>query len=458
MRLFGTSGIRGEIDKLLTPELVTKIALAYATLLDNNGLVLIGNDERLPTRSIKHAIIAGLISGGIDIIDVGLVPTPALLHTLKEIKADGAIMITGSHTPPHITGILFFMNDTGELTPELEKKIENMVSEGSFKRVPWNNVGSLETFDQAVDIYIDHVKSCISCSLSGEKIVVDCCNGPQSLALPLLIKEIGGEPISIYETIDPYHSERDPYPRPDNLGQLSHKVAEEGALLGIAVDGDGDRALFSDEKGNILWGDITGVIFAQNELARKGKGVIICPINTSRIVEYIAKRFPCKIVYTRVGPPAIINAIRERRKEVVFAFEETGKYIWPENVLYGDPAYALLKIINIVKQNGPLSAISSSLPRYSLIKISKPIAWEFRELLIKTIFHKVKERFPNANLVTIDGIKVILEDGSWILFRPSGTEPVFRIYVESEHEDKAIKLLKEAESLFEESYHALRRE
>jgi len=457
-RLFGTSGIRGEVDKLLMPELITKVTLAYATLLDNCGLILVGSDERLPSRSIRHAVISGLLAGGMDVLDLGMVPTPALLHVLKTLKADGAVMITGSHTPPNITGVLFFINDTGELPPELEVVIEDMILKGKFKRVPWNAVGSLEEFDNAIEIYINNTLQYFNVNLSGEKIAIDCCNGPQSYVLPILVELIGGVSIPINDDIDPYHRQRDPYPRPDNLYALSATVRRESALFGMAVDGDGDRAIFCDENGNVLWGDVIGTLFAEAELEEKGYGAIVCPINTSRTIHYVKERFNCEIIYTKVGPPSIIDAIRRRRHEVVFAFEETGKYIWPTNILYGDPAYALLRMIDLVKRKGTLSALISRYPKYHLIKIAKPIKWETKNALVDRIRRIVERKFKDVRIITIDGVKVVFDDGSWILFRPSGTEPVFRIYVEGTNKERAKGLIDIANRIFEEAYHAIGRD
>jgi phosphomannomutase/phosphoglucomutase len=443
-KYFGTSGIRGIVEKDLTPEFAIKIGLSYSRFLENNGNIALGSDQRYGSRVIKHSIISGLILGGINVIDLGIIPTPALCHYIKEFKIDGGIMITGSHTPPEITGIMFFQNDTGELRPKNEEKIEEIIIKEKYVRVPWNEIGKIEKDDNAIEIYIKNVLKNFGKKISlNEKIAIDCCNSPQSYALPRIIEEINSIPIILNGEIDGKFPGRDPYPRPENLGELCNIVKKEKAILGLACDGDGDRAIFIDENGNVLWGDITGAIFSEEELKKHNGGTIVCPINTSKIIEDIANKFNGKIIFTKVGPPAIIEQVVNNIDKVVFAFEETGKYIWKENILYGDPCYSLLKIIDIINSKGYLSEIVKSYAKYYRKKIALPIKEKDRKRILNEIEKKIIKKTKYLKIDKLDGFKIYLNEDTWILLRPSGTEPVFRIYIEGKDEKEVEKILEE---------------
>ena len=458
-KLFGTSGIRGLLNVNLTPSLALKCAIAFANI-KKGGVIALGCDQRLPSKAIYHAVLSGLISGGVDVVDLGVVPTPALLHYVKTFKLDGAIMVTGSHTPPEITGILFFDSDTGEIDESLECEIEKMVFNEEYKVCNPLEVGRVYVEEKPLEAYIKDMRLSFEhkVDLNGERIVIDCANGPQSLILPEIICEFGGEPIVLNGNLDPLHKGRDPYPTPQTLKELGRKVVESKATLGVGVDGDGDRVLFSDEKGKVYWGDIIGCIFAEKAVSEKGYGAIICPVNTSKIVEDISRKMNFEIIYTKVGPPAIVKAIRENYYKVAFAFEETGKYIWVENILYGDPAYATLKMYLILKEEGKsLSEITAKYPKYHMLKLKLKLKQflnvDEKGKLMEDISGKLKEEFKDrvSSIWTIDGVRMNLKDGSWILVRFSGTEPVLRIYGESKDEHEVRELVETAKSIVQYS-------
>ena len=248
-RLFGTSGIRGLIDNKMKPEFCVKLGLSLATLLNNEGTVVIGYDHRPQAIVVKNALISGLLSGGVDVIDVGVVPTPAVLYYSKEISPSAAIVVTGSHTIPEIIGILFFNKDTSEFSESLELKLEEIFFSEKFKRVPWNQLGSLKT-ENILKTYSEAVLSLIDESkVRDMKVVIDPGNGVSSRILGEILREASIRTISINDYLDPMFRNRDPFPRVDNLAELGRIVKCWGADLGVGVDGDGDRALFSDEKG-----------------------------------------------------------------------------------------------------------------------------------------------------------------------------------------------------------------
>jgi len=440
-RLFGTSGIRGLIDDKMKPEFCVKLGLSLATLLNNEGKVVIGYDHRPQAIVVKNAFISGLLSGGVDVIDVGVVPTPAVLYYSKKISPSAAIVITGSHTIPEIIGILFFNKDTSEFSESLELKLEEIFFSEKFKRVPWNQLGSLKT-ENILDTYSEAVLSLIDESkVRGMKVVIDPGNGVSSGILGEILREASIRTISINDYLDPMFRNRDPFPRVDNLAELGRIVKCWCADLGVGVDGDGDRALFSDEKGNIYWGDITGAIFAE-EAVRKGAKSVVVTINTSHVVSFAVKRAGGEIVFSKVGPPAIADAMKKHGS--YFGIEESGKYLWADAIYYGDAALATLRLLEILNDTGKtLSELANNLPRYYMLKIAIHCDDRIKNLVLERSSEILEKKLINeiSEKITIDGVKIILRDDSWILLRPSGTEPVFRIFAESMDIEKTSKLI-----------------
>ncbi len=433
MKVFGTSGFRGYVNEKLNPLNVLKLALAFSSFL-SGGKVAIGRDARLGNRVIHPAFVSGLLAGGSDVIDFGLTSTPSLLHGMKG-RSDGAAMITGSHTPPDIHGILLFRRDTAEIFGEEEREIERIFERGRFKLASLNELGKLDGED-ALPSYREDVRREFP-NLAG-RVVLDAGHSPavrdflyvlDDLEFRVLNGEVKGD-----------FPNRPPEPDRKSLEVLGRIVREESAVFGLSLDGDGDRAVFVDERGEIVPPDRLGILFALEEARSRGIRRVACPVNTTGAVE-ILEEHGIEVIYTKVGPPAMAEAIL--RRGAGFAFEESGKYIWPENILYGDPVYATAKLLHILDGEA-LSKRLSWIPRRYTRKgaISCPDHLKKRMLLeVESLVE------PLGDLVKIDGVKVLLNDGSWMLFRPSGTEPVFRYHVDAPTLEKALELERNALSL-----------
>ena len=452
MRLFGTSGIRGTLEEMLGPENSAKIGLAIATFFGEGSTLLVGRDNRVQSQPVALSVISGLISGGVNVVDLGMVPTPALLYTLKDLKLDGAIIVTGSHALPEITGILVFKADTSELDKGEEEAIEEAYFNNKLNRVPWNRVGWIETYEDALEHYAEHVLSRIRLSLvEGERVVIDPGNGVMSGFLHRILVMAGIKVYSMNDIIDPTFPVRDPYPRPENLEELAKITVASNSTLGVGTDGDGDRAIFSDERGRVLWGDITGAIFAMDAIKRFGKKEIVAPVNTSIMAELAIQSVGGKLVYSPIGPPAIVSKMKEIGAE--FGFEESGKYIWREAIWYGDAALATLRLLEIINKSGkPLSAMADELPRFKLVKIAIRCKNGIKKKVLEKATEILKERFKSQafRIIGIDGSKFVFEDNKWLLVRPSGTEPIFRVFAEASSEEEATKLAKIGETVVKE--------
>jgi phosphomannomutase/phosphoglucomutase len=448
-KLFGTSGIRGTIDEFLTPEFAHKAGLAYATLLGNKGVVLVGRDVRFNSQLIQITLMSGLLAGGVEVIDCGVVPTPALLFALKKEGFTAAVSVTGSHNPPEMTGMLFFLSDSGELDQIAENEFERIFQLERWRGLSRRKAGSLRSLD-ITETYLNELQKQLG-NVGGYRVVVDPGNGAAFQTLRVALQRQGCEVLTINGTPDGRFPARSPYPQPSTLSQLSKAVQEGKADLGVGTDSDGDRALFVTESGEVLWGDVTGALFARDELRRGGGGRIITTVNTSSLIQLLCQEYGGKVTVTRVGPPAMVEALRSH-DDAIFAVEESGKYIWPKILLYGDAALAAGKLLQIMKrENKTLEELQCDLPRLHRLKGTVPCADELKSKALEAAQEMWKEEETDAKVLTIDGLRVSYPDFSWFLLRASGTEPVLRCYGEGRSIEDARRLLGVATGLAQRS-------
>jgi len=442
LRLFGASGIRGIANKEMSSELAVKLGLTFASFLGNEGTVIVGRDVRLIAEALSNALISGLVSGGVNVEDCGIAPTPAILWALKKRELDGAIVVTGSHTPKYMIGFLFFMKDTSELSYEESIKFEKVYFK-RIKRVPWNQIGKRCEIDIS-KIYLQGMLEHVNfnkISSSNFKIVLDPGNGAATYFCSEIFDCAGVETIIINDKPNGLFPTRDPYPRPEVLGMLSSKVWEFKADLGSASDGDGDRAIFVDDQGKALWGDISGAIFAKNALMKFGGGVIVTPVNSSQLIGWVCDNYRGKLIFTKIGPPAIVKTMKE--ENAIMGLEETGKNIWPNAILYGDWVLATLKMLEIIEEERKsLSGIVKTFPQFYMKKEAFFCQENLKQTVLTQVLKELSKLKEKAEVVTIDGARINYSDGSWILFKPSGTEPVFRVYSESINQNRVQELAK----------------
>ena len=436
LRLFGTSGIRGKAKIDMTPKLAFKLGHTFASFLENEGTVIVGRDVRLFASTLCKSLISGLLSGGINVEDAGVAPTPAILWTLKKKKLDGAVVVTGSHTPKDMIGFLFFIKDTSELSYEGSIQFENLYNNYA-KLISSNGNGKYVEVDIS-EIYLESVLEQVNIgkiSSSNYKVVLDPGNGASANFCSDIFKRIELKAVIINSEPNGLFPNRDPYPRPEVLNDLSKKVREFNADLGSASDGDGDRAIFVDEQGNVLWGDVSGAIFVKNELINNSGGSIVTPINSSQLITWVCQNYGGKLFFTKIGPPAIVETMKE--KNAIMGLEETGKIIWPKSIFYGDWVLSSLKMLEIMAQGKrSLSEIKATFPIFYMKKEAFYCNKIMKKTVLSQILEELNKRAEPAQLITIDGVRINYDDNSWILFKPSGTEPIFRVYSESTNPDR----------------------
>jgi phosphomannomutase len=365
------------------------------------------------------------------------VPTPALLFAVKKFHHSGGVMVTGSHTPASTTGLLFFLADTGEMDERDELRFEELFRSDKLKRMPWNEVGSSNTMS-ILETYFETLRKELG-NIGGYRVVVDPGNGSTWRTLGTVLEDAGCEVVTINGEPDGTFPARSPYPQPSTLAELASTVQAEKADLGVGVDSDGDRALFA-KSGNVLWGDVTCAIFVKDELRNHGGGGIITTINTSNVIRFLCHEYGGGLTVTKVGPPAMAEALRNQ-KDALIATEESGKYIWPQVLMYGDAALATGKLLQIMKrEQKSLEELENELPKFHQFKSTIPCPEELKSHALQFAVDRWKDA-KGVEVSTIDGVKVNYPNHSSFLLRASGTEPTLRAYAESPRLDEANKLL-----------------
>lgn len=454
-KLFGTNGIRGIVNKEMNNELALGIGMALGTLLKKTVFipkVAIGTDARISNHMLKSAVIAGLLSIGCNVTDIGLVPTPTLQYTIRKKKFDSGIMITASHNPPEFNGIKGFNKDGTEFLNQIEEKIEKIYFDKKFTLADWNNIGKLSSSKDSINLHINGIISKIDIEIIKKKkyhVVLDCGNGAGSVVTPVLLKKLGCTVTKIYCEPDGRFPGRNSEPLPENLNSLMVKVLELKADFGVAQDGDADRAIFIDNRGNYIWGDKTLALVGRYITKQKQNNTVVTPVSTSSCFIDAVKENNVKIIQTPVGSPIVAQIMKE--KKAIFGGEGNGGLIFPELQYCRDSCMSIAKILEILaKEKKTLSNLINKIPKYEMIKIKIPCPNNKKELINENLLLKIDRNKESKKIDYTDGIKIYSTKG-WVLLRPSGTEPIYRVYSESKNKLEAKELAFKYKKLVEET-------
>jgi len=437
-RLFGTNGIRGIVNKELTSEMAIKIGSAIGTFFQRGNLI-IGYDARTSGPMLAKAVIAGLNATGCNVVLAGMAPTPALQYAVKNHKTDGAVIITASHNPPQYNGIKVVWSDGIELSRKQEIEIENMFFDEKIHYADWNRLGTTRDLPGVIEEYLEAIKKHVDVAEIAEKhyhVVVDPANSVGSLAAPRLLRELGCKVTTINANIDGTFPGRLPEPRPETLRDLALTVKAIGADLGVAYDGDADRSMFVDEKGEIHWGDKTFALVEKHFLKKNPGEKIVTPVSSSTLVKDIADSYGGEIVWTKVGSVTVSQTMKKINAKL--GGEENGGIFYGPHQSVRDGAMATALILEIMAKTGEkLSELLGELPKYHIEKGKVECPNELKDKVLEKLIEQTSE----LNTNTIDGAKIWFEDKSAILMRPSGTEPIYRLYTEAKKEAKATQLI-----------------
>jgi len=433
-RLFGTFGVRRTANDVLTPEFAARLAACYGSQI--KGTVAVGGDTRTTTPMLMQAVISGLLSSGCDVVDLGILPTPGVQYAVRKYY-DGGVMITASHNPPKYNGIKFLDCDGIGIPDDMELEIEKLYFDEEPIRVPFSEIGQIYHNDNIIDEYVDEAVSKVDVEAikkANLKVVVDCGSGAGCYTAPFLIRKLGCEVTTLNAQADGFFPGRDPEPIEENLQELINVVKELKADIGLAHDGDADRTICIDENGNFVLGDKTFTLVEKQMLKENNGGTIVTTVATSQAIYDVAEEYNGKVIATAVGDLLVARKLKD--EDGLFGGEENGGLIFPDFVYGRDAVMTVAKILEIVaKEKKPLSELVAELPVYYASKMKIECPDDEKEFVMSSIAEEIKTT-TDYKLDLTDGVKILKEDG-WMIIRPSGTEPIFRCFAESDSQSKA---------------------
>lgn len=435
---FGTYGIRGKLD-LLTPEFISGMCEAFGTSL-GGGTVLIGTDTRTSRKMVKGAAIAGLLSSGCEVVDLGVVPSPTLEFMVKRLGASGGIIVTASHNPPDWNALKFVGKDGIGLSKEKGETIEKLFEAKRHRPLAWNEIRDAAKYKSAIREHLDEIKKHIDAkAISRRKpsLILDCGNGTAGLFAPYLFRELGCKVITLNAQPDGFFPGRNSEPTEANISDLIACVKALRADLGIAWDGDADRVIFVDERGGYVWGDKSFALCIRMKLRGK-KGPVVTTVATSDVAKEAAEKSGGKMEYVKVGAPYISEKMVS--SNAVIGGEEVGGVVWPEISWGKDGLMTAAKIVEeMCVSNKPLSSLIASLPSYFNAKSKVECGNRDKAKILEGI-RKEFAKEKGAKAITIDGVRLNFKDG-WVIARASGTENYFRVFAEAKSQKRADELL-----------------
>lgn len=431
-KLFGTSGIRGPISTAVTADLALKMGRALSTLLGPGHDIVVGYDSRTSSQMLEKALIAGILEGGCDVLSLGMAPTPLVGYATMKL-GDAGVMITASHNPPQDNGIKVWNKNGMAYRPNQERELEKIISDETFSNASWENIGKVKGIKNTSREYVKdlldyaHIKP-------GLKVVVDCASGAASYLSPLILRKAGCEVITLNSQPDGFFPGRLPEPSEANLQELMKMVKATQSDLGIAHDGDADRMIAIDEKGNMA--DFDKLV---SLMAREVGGRVVTTVDASNSIDMCLEG-KGEVIRTKVGDVHVAEAIEEN--DAFFGGEPSGTWIHPDFCMCPDGILSALKIAALVSEKGPLSKLLDEVPSFPTLR-EKINCEEFQKKMImektEAEFAKLFEDVSEVNL--IDGVRLSLENGSWVLIRPSGTESYVRITLGGKTDLEAQKLM-----------------
>ncbi len=433
----GITGVRGIVGQTFTPELAVGFAQAFGTYLDG-GRILICRDTRPSGPMIRSAVLAGLLSAGCEVVDLGVCPTPTMQLAIKWLEADGGIAITAGHNPWQWNALKFVRADGLYLNPRQAEELLDIFHQAEFTKATWDTITQTIQYRDPIEHHLDVLSQAFSSPTfvsQPQVVAVDCCNGACSLLSPRWLERLGCEVLVINNNPQaPFPHQ--PEPKPETMAQLCAVVKAGHADIGFAHDADGERLGIVTERGESLSEETTLMIAAEIRL-RQQLGTIVTNISTTSAIEQIAARYSGAVVRTPVGQTYISEGMLEHNG--VIGGEGSGGVTIPEVQLTHDSAAAIGLILQYLSRSGQrISDLVEQLPRLSVLKHN--IAVEPNRLY--SVLQEFRESVEGEALGydNVDGVKVTLP-GGWVHVRASNTESMIRIIVENEGAGGARQLL-----------------
>ena len=427
------SGIRGIVGDGLDPQVLLKYTSAYADFI-GKGTVIIGRDARITGEMVKSIVTGTLLAKGLNVIDIGICPTPTVQYTVKTLNSQGGIAISASHNPNEWNA-LKLLNSTGQfMAPDENIKMLGLLNSTENKFVHWEKTGKLTLFEEGLKRHVYdamHIKYVNISQIRKRKfkVVADCVNGAGVYVIPDLLSQFGCEIIELdceKTGIFP----RLPEPLPENLTKTMKAVSEHKADLGVVVDPDVDRLVLISNDGS-PFGEENTITMAINFILSKEKGNSVVNLSTTRAVDDVAGKYGCKVYRSAVGEANVVKKMKE--VNAIIGGEGSGGVIYPA-LHYGRDALVGIALIlqQLTEFRGSMAEFKGTLPSYFIAKKKIVLGDTNPDDVVK----KLIEKYSGANINSEDGLRIDFAD-HWVHFRKSNTEPIIRIITEAKNEKLA---------------------
>ena len=450
MEVFGSSGARGIAGTELTPEFVLQVAQAAGTVWEADRAA-VATDTRRTGGMFADATAAGLAGVGLDVDRLGVTPTPAIGRYCEQEAIPG-VVLTASHNPPEYNGVKLIGADGVELSVDRLERIEAHALGEEFDLVPWDRVGESREIETANDTYVDALLDAVDTERIADAnltVAVDPGHGAGGLVSPEFYRELGCEVVTVNAQLDGRFPGRMPEPVPENLEDLGELVRAADADVGIAHDGDADRSVFFDETGSFVNGDASLAALAERELA--AGDCTVAAVNVSQRLVDVCERVDADLELTPIGATHIITRIKElwtAGESVPIAGEGNGGVFFPDHRLVRDGPYIGAKFLELIADE-PASEVIAPYQDYHNERINLAYGSEAeRRSMLSAAEEFVHD--ADADISTIDGYRLDYGD-SWVLVRPSGTEPKIRIVAEATAADRAGSLATELAAIIRDA-------
>jgi phosphomannomutase len=439
--LFGTAGIRGDVRGRVTPAFALRVAAAAGR---DGGEFVVGRDGRETGSALAAAVEAGLSAAGARVVRAGQVPTPALAFASRDRRG---VMVTASHNPPADNGLKFFL-DGREYDREAERRIERRVADPDppAEWADWAGSERADPLPAYREAVLEYARS-FGSPLDDLRVAVDCGNGMAAVATPRVLAAMGADAVALNDNVDGHFPGRESKPTPESLADFREFLAEDDAAIGFAHDGDADRVVLVDGDGEVVHEDTVVAILAERYVreSQAGDPVVVTTPNASARIDERVRSAGGRVERVRLG--ALHEGVEAAygaggpETAVVFA-AEPWKHVHPAFGPWIDGVASVAVLARLVAAEG-LDSLREPVTERPYRKVSVPCPDEHKRSVMATLETTLPDAFPKATLDTEHGVRLERPDGSWLLARPSGTEPYVRLYAESDDVDALVERARE---------------
>ena len=446
--IFRAYDIRGIYNEELDPAIVARIGMAFGTYLGGTGRVGLGRDGRTSSVAMEQALISGIVSTGVDVVSLGLIPIPTANYWTWKNEFDAGVYITASHNPAEYNGIRFRHPDGTGYTGGNDE-IRDIYMENRFIKAGWDSLGHVyqEDGNKVIDDYLGFISR--HCSYKKKlTVVIDPGNGVGTLTAPLIFRRLGMNVLTINSQVDGTFPGRPSEPSAENLKDLCNIVLKSGADLGIGYDGDADRCVFVDERGEVVQVEKIAVLLGRM-IIKDHEGPVITTVSGSMIVKEEIERAGGEVITIRVGDVFVAEAIKEHK--AVFAAEDSAHFFIPFDYYFDDPLLTSLLLMELVSNGtSTLGELADEIPSYPKTEKAHDCGDEIKFDVIEDVvnYYKALDR-KDLEIGTIDGARIVYPEG-WGLIRCSNTQPKVRITVEAHSVERLNELELEFTNVFTE--------